>query len=148
MSPFKNNLSTVKLTNMVIITSVIVLLGIVLGNMIFKRTNKALQQEPAPELSVKVSVINGCGYKGIAREVKQILVDKYNKNIDVIEWRNGKKFIWDKTVLVMVKNDTLKLNYMKDLTGIDRRLVALDDDAQEDVQIILGKDYHKYFKKE
>ncbi|MDY6915853.1 MAG: LytR C-terminal domain-containing protein [Candidatus Cloacimonadota bacterium] len=97
---------------------------------------------------VKVAVLNGCGYPGIAKEVKDYLVENYNSNIDVLDWRNVdmNRFIYERSILVVKKRDNEKLEFLKELTGINRRIIALNSEVNEEFQIILGKDFHTYFK--
>ena len=96
--------------------------------------------------TIKLALLNGCGYPGIAKEVKDILIDK---NFDVIAWRNVERnmFIYEKSIIVIKKYDKDKLSYFQKMTGLDRRIFALDENTIEDFQIILGKDFKKYFKK-
>lgn len=97
---------------------------------------------------VKVAVLNGCGYPGIATQVKDYLIDNYSKNVDVLDWRNVdlNMFIYEKSILVEKKRDKKKLKFLQQLTGIKRRILSLNSDVNEEFQIILGKDFHKYFK--
>lgn len=99
-------------------------------------------------LMIKLSILNGCGVDGAAGEVKEYFIRQNLNNIDIIAWRNvdGDRFIYGKTILVQKKENEDKLKYMMDLTGIDRRIYALDPDTMEDIQIILGNDYRTYFK--
>ncbi len=148
MSTSKNNLSFIKLTKIIAICVAILLVLIMLWKLFLSNENHKITMDAELSVSVKVTVVNGCGYKGIAYKVKQILVDKYNSSIDVIEWRNSDKFIYEKSILVMKKKNQEKLNHVSTLTGITRRTYAIDSNALEDVQIILGKDYAQFFKKE
>ena len=101
--------------------------------------------------SVKISLLNGCGYPGIANEVKEILLNVHEnvneQNLDIIFWKNVERnmFIYKKTIIVVKHYNEDKLSYLKQLTGIKRRIYALDDNTIEEFQIILGNDYKKYF---
>jgi len=116
-----------------------------------------LVKKPLPEAEVKkiefsgrmkVAVLNGCGYPGVATQVKDYLIDNYSKNVDVLDWRNVdlNMFIYEKSILVVKKRDKKKLKFLQQLTGIKRRILSLNSDVNEEFQIILGKDFHKYFK--
>ena len=64
-----------------------------------------------------------------------------------MSWDNVDRdlFIYDKTIIVVKKKDEKKLNYLMQITGIKRRIYALNPNNIEDIQIILGKDYKQYF---
>ncbi len=98
--------------------------------------------------SVKIALLNGCGYRGIATDVKDYFVEKSFAMIDVISWKNvpGGNYIYDKTVIVVKKENQEKLEYLMKVTGISRRIYALNSDTMEEFQIILGKDYLEFFK--
>lgn len=108
-----------------------------------KREKKDVAKVSIP--TIKLVLLNGCGYPDIAKEVKDILVDK---NFDIIAWRNVERnmFIYEKSIIVIKKYDQNKLAYFQKMTGLDRRIFALDENTIEDFQIILGKDFKKYFK--
>lgn len=98
--------------------------------------------------SVKLAILNGCGVDGAATEVKEYFINKNAGNIDIIAWRNVERnmFIYGKSIIVIKKEDEEKLNYIMNITGITRKIYALDPNAIEDLQIILGNDYREYFK--
>ena len=99
-----------------------------------------------PDTAVKVSILNGCGYPGIATDVKEQLLE--NDLIDVIAWKNNFRnmFIYDQTIIIAKRDNPKKLKYLMDITGIKRRAYAFNSDNIEEYYIILGKDYKKYFK--
>lgn len=101
------------------------------------------------ETNVKISLLNGCGYRGIATEIKDYFVEKNFEMVDIISWKNvpGNNYIYDKTVIVVKKENQEKLNFLMNITGINRKIYSLNDDNIEEFQIILGKDYKKYFNK-
>lgn len=101
------------------------------------------------ETNVKVSLLNGCGYRGIATEVKDYFVEKNFEMVDIISWKNvpGKNYIYDKTVIVVKKENQEKLDFLMNITGIPRKIYSLNNDNIEEFQIILGKDYKQYFNK-
>jgi len=109
------------------------------------------KQEVEVELmptSVKLAILNGCGVKGAATDVKEYFIDRNAGNIDIIAWRNVDRnmFIYKKSIIVVKKDNEDKLNYIMKLTGITRKIYAHDPNTIEDLQIILGNDYKKYFK--
>ena len=98
--------------------------------------------------SLKLSILNGCGVKGAASEVKDILLNRNIENMDIISWENVKsnKFIYGKSIIIVKRKDENKLKYLMKITGISRRIYALNENTIEDFQIILGRDYRTYFK--
>ncbi len=107
-----------------------------------------IEDEVIEMTSLKLSILNGCGVHGAASEVKETLINQSHENVDIISWENVKsnKFIYGKSIIVVKKKDEHKLKYLMEITGISRRIFALDDDTIEDFQIILGRDYRTYFK--
>jgi hypothetical protein len=114
--------------------------------------NKKVSEKNKVEIieitSLKLSILNGCGVKGAASEVKDNLINKNFENVDIISWGNVKsnKFIYGKSIIVVKRRDEKKLEYLMKITGISRRIYVFDDSTIEDFQIILGKDYRTYFK--
>ena len=109
-----------------------------------KREKKDIVKDSIP--TIKLAILNGCGYPGIAKEVKDILIDE---NFDVIVWKNVDRemFIYEKSIIVIKNYDEKKLAYFQEITGIKRRIFAINENSIEDFQVILGKDFRKYFKK-
>ncbi len=100
-----------------------------------------------PMPRIKLAIINGCGYPGIAREVKDTLLHAPDGNFDIISWRNVDRnmFIYDKTVIVMKHDEPKKYASLQEYTGIKHRIISIDENAIEEFQIILGKDYTQFF---
>lgn len=115
--------------------------------LLFKPKEETFSKSENPLPIIKVSVLNGCKFPLIAREVKDILLDRYSSNIDVISWGNVPRgmFIYSQSIIVVKHKDERKLEFLKKITGIKRRIYACDENSLEDFQIILGKDYKKYF---
>jgi hypothetical protein len=113
-----------------------------------KKVSEKIEVEVIEVTSLKLSILNGCGVKGAASEVKNILINKNFKNVDIISWENVKsnKFIYGKSIIVVKRKDENKLKYFMKITGISRRIYAFDENTIEDFQIILGRDYRTYFK--
>ncbi len=143
----KNNLARNK--NKPKLALYLVLLLIIAAFIFYLFFNLKREKEDVAKVSIptiKLALLNGCGYPGIAKEVKDILIDK---NFDIIAWRNVERnmFIYEKSIIVIKKYDQNKLAYFQEITGLNRRIFALDENTIEDFQIILGKDFKKYFKK-
>ena len=113
-----------------------------------KKNSENIEVEIIEISSLKLSILNGCGVKGAASEVKDNLINKNFENVDIISWENVKsyKFIYGKSIIVVKRKDENKLKYLMKITGISRRIYAFDENTLEDFQIILGRDYRTYFK--
>jgi len=113
-----------------------------------KKNSENIEVEIIEVTSLKLSILNGCGIKGAASEVKESLINSSFDNVDIISWENVKsnKFIYGKSIIVVKRKDENKLKYLMKITGISRRIYAFDENTIEDFQIILGRDYRTYFK--
>jgi len=152
VSRSKNNLSRSKKSGLTLL--IVIFLAILLFFLYLALDDGKVEKkvEIGFQGSVKISLLNGCGYPGIANEVKEILLNVHDngneQNLDIIFWKNVERnmFIYKKTIIVVKHNNEEKLSYLKQLTGIKRRIYALDDNSIEEFQIILGNDYKKYFE--
>ena len=144
----KNNLSPIKKRALLIVIAVLVLTLCSFFILFLKREKANISQDELLITSMKIKVLNGCGIDGAAKDVKEYLINKNIKNLDIIAWENVERdmFIYGKTLIVIKKNDEEKLKYLMKITGIKRRIFALDPNTIEDLQIILGRDYKDYFK--
>jgi len=142
----KNNLRRI------IFVIVLIALSIV-GSLYFKneyykrkKHKKDEMESYIPKTSVKIKLLNGCGYPGVAKVAKNYLINHYKK-IYVISWENIRyhKFNFDKSIIVVKKYDEKKLRYLQKVTGIKRRIYAFNKSGLEEFYIIIGKDYKKYF---
>lgn len=100
-----------------------------------------------PDTALKLTILNGCGVEGAATYVKDYFIKNYSGNVNVIFWKNvdGNNFIYNRTIIAVKKNDPIKLEYLKYITGIERVIQALNPDVIEDFQIILGNDFKEIF---
>ncbi len=146
MKGSKNNLSRIKKNSLaIIITALIVLLC--LSYLFFKVGNAESKAEDESMPFIKISILNGCGIDNAAREVKEYLINKSDCNLDIISWKNvdNDMFIYGKSIIVIKKYDKKKMDHLMKATGVQRKIIALDANTIEEFQIILGKDYRKYF---
>ena len=148
MRKLKNNLSPAEKRASIVVITLICIIIIVAFFLIFKMKEIKISEDKIPVTSLKLTILNGCGYDGAAKDVKEFLINKDVRNLDIIAWKNVERnmFIYKKTIIVVKKNDQKKLEYLMKITGINRRIYALDANTIEDMQIILGNDYKKYFK--
>ncbi len=149
MRKLKNNLFRIDKRALLIGITALLLISVASYFLFFnKKISVNIEDEVIEITSLKLSILNGCGVHGAASEVKEILINQSHENVDIISWENVKsyKFIYGKSIIVVKKKDEHKLKYLMEITGISRRILALDDDTIEDFQIILGRDYRTYFK--
>ena len=93
--------------------------------------------------SIKIMVYNGCGFAGVANNVKNYL---QNKNIDVVNTRNTQRFVYDETLIVVKQDDEIDLKRLKRMTNIENVIYAIDENFDVPFIIIAGKDYQRYFR--
>ncbi len=93
--------------------------------------------------AIRIRILNGCGFQNAASDFSDYL-RRYN--VDTIGIGNADKFIYDKSIIVVKKDDQQDLQRLMEYTGITRRVYALDNQAVESFQIIVGRDFRKYMK--
>ncbi len=92
---------------------------------------------------IQIELLNGCGVPDVARKVRDRLLDH---NIDVIRFGNAKKYIYNKSIIVVRKDHKDDLERLKANTGIDQVVYALDEMAETPFQIIIGDDYKRFLE--
>ncbi|MFO7897340.1 MAG: LytR C-terminal domain-containing protein [Candidatus Cloacimonadales bacterium] len=129
------------------ILAILILALIIYIQKAFRAEIEEVPSEHLFDLSVKIAILNGNGYPNVATEVKEYFLDRHGDNIDVVGCRNveSRKFIYKQTLVIMKHDVPEKLEYIMKLTNIPFRIIALDDSAIEEIQIVLGKDYLEYF---
>ncbi|MDP2172343.1 MAG: LytR C-terminal domain-containing protein [Candidatus Cloacimonadaceae bacterium] len=93
--------------------------------------------------AIKVVVVNGCGYVGLASEYEKYIMCK---NIEVLRLENTRKPLYDKSIIVVKKEDKQDLERLKKMTGIQRWTMALNEHYDAPFIIILGRDYEEFIK--
>ena len=106
-----------------------------------RENDELLSEDSYP--SIKIMVYNGCGFSGVANNVRNYL---QTKNIDVVGTRNTQRFVYDETLIVVKKNDEVDLKRLIKMTSIENVIYATNDNFDVPFIIIAGKDYQKYFK--
>ncbi len=142
-----NNLPKLRNILLVLLLAIMVISLVIYLNKIFKPVAYEEMLLENEDVSVKIAILNGCGFPNIASEVKEYFLENHNGSIDVVGCRNIEscKFIYKKSLIVLKHDEIEKLEKVMKLTNIHRRIYALDDNCIEDIQIILGKDYTEYF---
>lgn len=134
-----------------LLIAIIALIVIVCVILILRLDNRSEKNDAAVQTTfpeIKIAILNGCGVKGAATEIKEFIIKNNPGNIDVIAWRNVDRnmFIYNKSIIVVKKANDEKVDFLTNFTGIDRKILALDANVIEDMQIILGNDYKEIFK--
>lgn len=144
MNPIKNNLAKINLKVVIILLTLIILAGFAsfAYKFYFKRNITENKEDQFP--AIKIALVNGCGYQGVAANISEAIS---NKNIDVIQIANARKFIYKESIIVVKVNDQNELERLKEMTGINQVIYALNDSSPVPFIIIAGKDYQKYFQK-
>ncbi|MCF7858202.1 MAG: LytR C-terminal domain-containing protein [Candidatus Cloacimonetes bacterium] len=149
MRKSKNNLLHInKVALLIVILTLLLILTATYFLFFQKKVIVENDSEFTEMTSLKLAILNGCGVQGAASKVKDHFINQNYENIDIIFWENvrSSKFIYGKSIIVVKRRNESKLKYLMKITGISRRIYALDDNSIEDLQIILGRDFRAYFK--
>ncbi len=93
--------------------------------------------------AIRIRILNGCGHRNAAADYRSYLIDY---NVDVIGVGNTGKYIYNRSIIVVKRDDGQDLERLMRYTGITRRVFALNPQTDESFQIILGKDFREYMK--
>ncbi|MFA5666578.1 MAG: LytR C-terminal domain-containing protein [Candidatus Cloacimonadaceae bacterium] len=91
--------------------------------------------------AIKIIVLNGCGFDQLASDFAASLK---HKNIDVISLGNTPRPIYDKSIIVMRKEDKRDLQRLQKMTGIQRWTSALNEYHSADFDVIVGRDFEQF----
>ncbi len=127
-----------------IIISILILTGcgIFFYLVIYPKMNEKSDHSEEQFPAIKIGLVNGCGYQGVASNIAESMTDK---NIEVVQISNARKFIYKESVIVVKVNDKNELERLKKMTGIKNVIYALNDSYPVPFLIIAGKDYQTYF---
>lgn len=144
MRAVKNNLAFIKLKLVIIIMiSIVIISGAGFYYYHYIRNDKDRNAEKEAQYpAIKIALVNGCGYQGVANNIADALA---NKNIDVVQVANARKFIYKESIIVVKIMDQNDLNRLKEMTGITQVIYAINQSSPVPFLIIAGKDYQKYF---
>ncbi len=92
----------------------------------------------APGERVRVEVLNAGGVAGVARDVRDVLVEG---GFDVVQWGNASSFDRDTTVVVDRVGREELAEAVANALGIRNVLVEPDPDLFVDVSVLVGKDW-------
>ena len=93
--------------------------------------------------TLKVGVLNGCGVSGVAKDFSNILQKQYN--LTVVRTEDADNFDYDMTKIVIINESNSNIENLLTILGmtINHENVEFNSsyNPQEDIQIIIGKDY-------
>jgi len=92
---------------------------------------------------ITLQVLNGCGIPGLARDVRNALIEK---GFDVLSFDNAEKFLYEKTVIVIKKKDYDKFDILYQELPVRKVYKQMNENSIYDFIIIVGKDYKNFFK--
>ena len=136
------------------VTSVAFVASVVNRHLRGGMTIQDFRQEAPPSLTVaahdnsllwdiEVEVLNGCGINGLAQQFTDYLRDKH---LDVIRTEDADNFHYDKTIVILRRDEFEKVAQVAKLLDISPRdsiRVFVDPDGSllTDVTIVIGSDY-------
>ncbi len=130
-------------------TFAVIVLGLLSISFIFsfsyRLTNLAGERGKEHLSQIRVQVLNGCGVNRLAQNVTDILREK---GFDVVDFANAKMSDLEETV-VIDRQSPEKANARVVARAIGCRNIACEIDplALQEVSLILGRDYERFFGK-
>ena len=96
--------------------------------------------------TLKVAVLNGCGVSGVGNSYGNILTNRYGLQVTRIE--NADNFNYEFTTIVILSKDNPNIENLLTILGTNINAGNVEFDAtvnpNEDIQIIIGKDYQEF----
>ena len=126
---------------MIIVAAVLVAGYVIYRN--YLRDDNPLPPGEASMPAIKVIVSNGCGYESLATDYAEFIS---RLNIEVVKLTDTPKPIYDKSIIVVRKQDNQDLKRLQAMTGIQRFTLAINDASEAPFIIILGRDYQQFMK--
>ena len=127
----------------IVIVSIIVSIGLFL--IIRSYESQPYEEDDIDERylpAIRIVVHNGCGFRGVANNVRQSL---FGKNIEVVAVGNTRQFIYDETIIVVKHDSEMELRRLKRMTGIENVIYAVNENYYVPFIIIAGRDYQRFF---
>ena len=115
-------------------------------NISTKQTTKIKLFENYDNQTLKVGILNGCGISGLGNQFAEILSNKYG--LDIIRTENADNFDYEETTVVIINESNPNIENILTILGM-----TINDDnvefnssynPQEDIQIIIGKNYSDF----
>jgi len=109
-------------------------------------TNKIKLFENYSSQTLRVAVLNGCGVSGVGNSYGNILTNRYGLQVTRIE--NADNFNYEFTTIVILSKDNPNIENLLTILGTNINAGNVEFDAtvnpNEDIQIIIGKDYQEF----
>ena len=109
-------------------------------------THKIKLFENYSSQTLKVAVLNGCGVSGIGNSYGNILTNRYGLQVTRIE--NADNFNYEFTTINILSKDNPNIDNLLTILGTNINAGNIEFDAtlnpDEDIQIIIGKDYQEF----
>ena len=140
LKPIFNILARNKRIVLLVGSAVLILAILIIINIERKDNNDLYTDSYIPY--IRVMVQNGCGFTGVANNVRNSMSEM---NINVVEVGNARQFIYDETIIVVKQNDEQDLKRLQSVTGIKNVIYALNDNYFVPFIIVAGRDYQNYF---
>ena len=108
--------------------------------------NKIKLFENYSSQTLRVAVLNGCGVSGVGNSYGNILTNRYGLQITRIE--NADNFNYEFTTIIILSKDNPNIDNLLTILGTNINAGNVEFDAtvnpNEDIQIIIGKDYQEF----
>ena len=108
--------------------------------------NKIKLFEDYSSQTLKIAVLNGCGISGLGNSYGNILTNRYGLQVTRIE--NADNFNYEMTTIVILSRDNPNIENLLTIMGTNINAGNVEFDAtinpDEDIQIIIGKDYQDF----
>ena len=109
-------------------------------------TNKIKLFENYSSQTLRIAVLNGCGVSGVGNSYGNILTNRYGLQVTRIE--NADNFNYEFTTIVILSKDNPNIENLLTILGTNINAGNVELDAtvnpNEDIQIIIGKDYQEF----
>ena len=96
--------------------------------------------------TLKVAILNGCGISGLGNQFSDLLNSKYG--LVIVRTENADNFDYEMTKVVIVNDSNPNIENLLTILGmtINNENVEFNSsyNPQEDIQIIIGKDYSDF----
>ena len=96
--------------------------------------------------TLKVAILNGCGINGLGNQFSDLLNSKYG--LVIVRTENADNFDYEMTKVVIINDSNPNIENLLTILGmtINNENVEFNSsyNPQEDIQIIIGKDYSDF----
>ena len=111
-----------------------------------KLTNKIKLFENYSSQTLSIAVLNGCGVSGVGNSYTNILRDRYG--LEVTRTENADNFNYEMTTIVILSKDNPNIKNLLTIMGTNINAGNVEFNStlnpNEDIQIIIGKDYQEF----